>query len=82
MLFIIVAVIVGLELIVMTVGTAIPESRITATPILVNELRLKVSIFRIDLYIYTLYMCMKQFFCYHTFNRVDEREGFNMVLFT
>lgn len=54
MLFIIVAVIVGLELIVMTVGTAIPESRITATPVLVNELRLKVSIFRIDLYIHSM----------------------------
>ena len=44
MLVIIVACIVGLELIVMTVGTAIPESRITATPILVNELRQNVSL--------------------------------------
>ena len=39
---IIVAGIVGLELVIMMVGTAIPESRITATPVLVNELRQNV----------------------------------------
>ena len=39
---VIVAGIVGLELVIMMVGTAIPESRITATPVLVNELRQKV----------------------------------------
>ena len=44
MLVIIVAGIVGLELIVMLVGTAIPESRITARPVLVDELRQNVSI--------------------------------------
>ena len=41
---IIVAVIVGLELVIMMVGTAIPESRITATRVLVNELRQNVSL--------------------------------------
>ena len=44
MLMIIVAVIVGLELVIMMVGTAIPESRITATRVLVNELRQNVSL--------------------------------------
>ena len=41
---IIVAGIAGLELVIMMVGTAIPESRITATPVLVNELRQNVSL--------------------------------------
>ena len=44
MLMIIVAVIVGLELVIMMVGTAIPESRITAKPVLINELRQNVSL--------------------------------------
>ena len=44
MLMIIVVVIVGLELVIMMVGTAIPESRITATPVLINELRQNVSL--------------------------------------
>ena len=35
MLIIIVAVIVGLELVIMMVGIAIPELRITATPVLI-----------------------------------------------
>ena len=43
MLVIIVAVIVGLELIVMLVGTTVFESRITAIPILVNDLRQNVT---------------------------------------
>ncbi len=43
MLVIIVAVIVGLEMIVMTVGTAIPGSRITANATLVNDDRQHVS---------------------------------------
>ena len=43
-LMIIVAIIVGLELVNMMVGTAIPESRITATRVLINELRQNVSL--------------------------------------
>ncbi len=43
MLVIIVMVIVGLEMVVMTVGSAIPESRLTANATLVNEDRQNVK---------------------------------------
>ncbi len=43
MLVIMVMVIVGLEMVVMTVGTAIPESRLTANATLVNEDRQNVK---------------------------------------
>ncbi len=42
-LVIVVAIIVGLEMIVMAVGTGIPSSRIIANAILVNEHRKKAS---------------------------------------
>lgn len=42
-LVILVAIIVGLEMVIMTVGTAIPESRITANTTLVYQHRENVS---------------------------------------
>ena len=58
MLMIIVAVIVGLELVIMMVGTAIPESRITATPVLINELRQNVSLtLWLASYMYIIVQC-------------------------
>ena len=43
MLVIMVMVIVGLEMVVMTIGTAIPESRLTANTTLINEDRQNVK---------------------------------------
>ena len=65
MLVIIVAGIVGLELIVMLVGTAIPESRITARPVLVDELRQNVSIidrlfYRVKIIVFHAYVDNQQ----------------------
>ena len=43
MLVIMVAVVVALEMVILLVGTAVPESRLTANATLVNELRQNVK---------------------------------------
>ena len=67
MLVIIVTGIVAVELVVMMIGTAIPESRITAIPRLVDELRQNVSLHTQSHYIQSLYYLP----CQHAHNLTE-----------